>query len=494
MFRPVTAASGDNPGTIDSPKGTLAASPAQIVEDFLGPVYGGREDSQTGIDGGKLDLQWLEDTYKEFHQEPELSTAEEKTAARIARELERFTDWDITTNIGGYGITAVLSNGEGPTVLMRADFDGLPVAENTGVDYASKHSQLDAQGQRVPTMHACGHDHHTMSLLGAMRVLDGTRDKWSGTVVALFQPAEEASIGANGMVADGLGSIIPRPDVCLAQHIVAGPAGRVFTAPGPVMTSSTTIEITLYGRGAHASMPHRSVDPVVLAASTVMKLQTVVSREVPPNQFAVITVASVEAGKANNVIPDSAKIALSCRFYDEALRKKCVDAIKRVVRAEALSMGADREPNFKFVGMLSATNNSEDVFSTVRAGFDEAFGTDESVDMEPWTASEDFPVIPKAFGVPYMLWTVGITPRWQWERAEKAGRLDVDIPTNHNPGFLPDLNTLPVGVRAAAVAVLSCLQKSWPRPVAEAEDQTYRPTIPTDADIDAVAVETARAD
>lgn len=490
----MTAVDGStSSATIASPKGTLAASPAEIVEEYLGPLYGGRFDDETVADGGKLDLEWLENTYKEFHQEPELSTAEEKTAARIVRELKPFTDWDVTTNIGGYGITAVLENGEGPTVLMRADFDGLPVAEKSGVDYASKHSQLDAQGQRVPTMHACGHDHHVMSLLGAMHVLDGTRDKWSGTVVALFQPAEEASIGANGMVNDGLGNIIPRPDVCLAQHIVAGPAGRVFTAPGPVMTSSTTIEITLYGRGAHASMPHRSVDPVVLAASTVMKLQTVVSREVPPNQFAVVTVASVEAGKANNVIPDSAKISLSCRFYDEALRKKCVDAIKRIVRAEALSMGADREPNFKFVGMLGATNNSDDVFSAVRESFDEAFG-EESADMEPWTASEDFPVIPKAFGVPYMLWTVGITPRWQWDRAERVGRLDIDIPTNHNPAFLPDLNTLPVGVRAAAVGVLSCLQRSWDRPDKSSEDQTYLPTVPTDADIDAVSLETSGAD
>lgn len=489
----MTAESGASAGSTTSPRAQLAASPAQIVEEFMGPVHGGRSHKEVVADGGHLDLEWLESTYKEFHREPELSTAEEKTAARIRRELQWFSDWKVTTNIGGYGITAVLENGEGPTVLFRADFDGLPVAENTGVDYASKHSQLDAQGQRVPTMHACGHDHHTTSLLGAMRVLDGTREKWSGTVVALFQPAEEASIGANGMVADGLGSIIPRPDVCLAQHIIAGPAGRVYTAPGPVMTSSTTIEITLYGRGAHASMPHRSVDPVVLAASTVMKLQTVVAREVPPNQFAVVTVASVEAGKANNVIPDSAKISLSCRFYDEALRKKCVDAIKRIVRAEALSMGADREPSFKFVGMLGATNNSDDVFTVVRKGFDEAFAA-ESVDMEPWTASEDFSVIPKAFGVPYMLWTVGITPRWQWDRAERAGRLDVDIPTNHNPGFLPDLDTLPVGVRAAAVGVLSCLAGTWERPEEDAEDRTYLPTVPSDEDIDAVAVETSGAD
>lgn len=458
-----------------SPRGHLAADPAAIVDSF------------------DLDTGWLEELYKEFHREPELSTAEEKTAARIVRELKPFTDWEIHTNIGGYGITATLRNGEGPTVLFRADFDGLPVAESTGVDYASKHSQLDAQGQRVPTMHACGHDHHTTSLLGAMHVLDGTREQWSGTVIALFQPAEEASIGANGMVADGLGSLIPRPDVCLAQHIIAGPAGRVYTAPGPVMTSSTTIEITLYGRGAHASMPHRSVDPVVLAASTVMKLQTVVSREVPPDKFAVVTVASVEAGKANNVIPDSAKISLSCRFYDEALRKKCVDAIKRIVRAEAVSMGADREPSFKFVGMLGATNNSEAVFGTVRESFDNAFG-EESVDMEPWTASEDFSVLPKAFGSPYMLWTVGITPRWQWDRAAKAGRLDIDIPTNHNPGFLPDLGTLPTGVKAAAVGVLACLNRQWERPAEQDDDQTYLPTVPSEEDIDAVAVEMAGAE
>lgn len=489
----MTAETGSTSGRTLSPRGHLAASPAEIVEDYMGPLYGGRFDKETVADGGQLDLEWLEETYKEFHREPELSTAEEKTAERIIRELGYFKDWDVTTGIGGYGITAVLENGEGPTVLFRADFDGLPVAEKTDVDYKSKHSQLDAQGQRVPTMHACGHDHHTMSLLGAMRVLDGTRDRWSGTVVALFQPAEEASIGANGMISDGLGTKIPRPDVCLAQHIIAGLAGRVFTAPGPVMTSSTTIEITLYGRGAHASMPHRSVDPVVLAASTVMKLQTVVSREVPPNQFAVITVASVEAGKANNVIPDSAKISLSCRFYDEALRKKCVDSIKRVVRAEAMSMGAEREPSFKFVGMLGATNNSEEVFTTIRQNFDQAFAA-ESVDMEPWTASEDFPVLPRAFGAPYMLWTVGITPRWQWDRADKAGRLDIDIPTNHNPMFLPDLKTLPVGVRAAAVGVLSCLQRAWERPEDQADDSTYRPTAPTDQDIDEVAVETAGAD
>lgn len=443
------------------------------------------------IEGATADLTWLEDVYKFFHQYPELSGAEEVTAARIAKELEIFPEWDVTTGIGGLGMVAVRRNGDGPTVLMRADFDGLPVAEKTDVDYASTYSQLNASGERVATMHACGHDHHTTSLLGAMRLMESVADHWSGTVVALFQPAEEASIGAHQMVSDGLVSIVPRPDVCLAQHVIAGPAGQVFTAPGPVMTSSTTIEITLYGRGAHASMPHRSVDPVVLAASTVMKLQTIVSREVPPGKFAVITVASVEAGKANNVIPDSAKISLSCRFYDEDLRKKCVEAIKRVVRAEAMGAGAERDPDFKFVGLLGATSNASAVFDVVRPAFDATFGED-SLDMEPWTASEDFPVIPKAFGCPYLLWTVGITPRLQWQRAEQSGRLDIDIPTNHNPGFLPDLSTLPVSARAAAVAILACLQAQWDAP--EKSVPSMGATAPTDEEIDAVAVETSHVD
>lgn len=451
---------------------TCAQSPAQIVESAINNV----------------DLEWLESTYKEFHQCPELSGAEEKTAALISQQLHRWPDWEITTGIGGYGITAVLRNGEGPTVLMRADFDGLPVAENTDVDYASTHSMLDSQGQRVPTMHACGHDHHTTSLLGTIALLDSVRDQWAGTVVALFQPAEEASVGAHRMISDGLMKKIPAPDVCLAQHIVAGPAGRIYSAPGPVMTSSTTIEITLFGRGAHASMPHKSVDPVVLAASTVMKLQTIVSREVPPNKFAVITVASIEAGKANNVIPDSARIALSCRFYDEDLRQRCVEAIKRIVRAEAHAAGADREPEFKFVGLLAATNNADTVYQTVRTDFDAAFG-EESTDMEPWTASEDFPVIPKAFGVPYLLWTLGITPRQQWKRAESAGRLDIDIPINHNPAFLPCLTTLPVGVRAASVAVLSCLQRTWLS--AENPAPGMGSVAPTEDEINKVSVETA---
>lgn len=445
------------------------------------------------VDSSTADLSWLEDVYKHFHQYPELSGAEEQTAAHIRQQLQFYQDkgWEVTPNIGGYGITAVLRNGDGPTVLMRADFDGLPVAEHTDVDYASKNSQLDASGERVPTMHACGHDQHITSLLGAMRILDDVRDKWSGTFIALFQPAEEASIGAHRMVSDGLANVIPRPDVCLAQHVIAGPAGQVYSAPGPVMTSSTTIEITLFGRGAHASMPDRSIDPVVLAASVIMKLQTIVSREVPPNKFAVITVASVEAGKANNVIPDSAKIALSCRFYDEALRKKCVDSIKRVVRAEAMAAGADRDPQFKFVGMLGATDNSSEVYDVVRPAFDEAFGED-SLRMKPWTASEDFSVIPKSFGCPYLLWTVGITPQKQWKRAEAANRLNEDIPTNHNPSFLPDLSTLPVSTRAAAVGVLSCLQATWEQP---AEPLPRMGAVsPTDEEIDAVSVETSSVD
>lgn len=454
----------------------VTVEPAEIVEETA------------------LDREWLTSLYKEFHRRPELSGAEEWTAGRIAEELTGFGDWEVTTDIGGHGITAVLRNGDGPTVLFRSDFDGLPVAERTGVDYASTHAQLDAQGQRVPTMHACGHDAHTASALGAMSILDASREKWSGTVVFLFQPAEEASIGAHGMVKDGLRSIVPRPDVCLGQHVVPGPAGLVFTAPGPVLTSSTTIEITLFGRGAHASMPHRGVDPVVLAASVVMKLQTVVSRELPPGKFAVVTVASVEAGKANNVIPDSAKIALSCRFYDESIRLRALDAIKRIVRSEAAAAGCEREPDFRFVGMLAATDNDSTAYAVVRPHFDAFFG-EASREMEPWTASEDFSVIPHAFGAPYLFWTVGITPRAQWDRAEAADRLDVDVPSNHNPGFLPDLRTLPVTTQAAALAVLGCLTHEWPDAPSGWSPATGAGALDIDvADVRRAAVETSPAD
>jgi len=433
----------------------VSGSPSQIVSDAVEA-------------DGPADLSWQVDLYKDLHRYPELSGAERETAARIHAELHRFPDWEVTTNIGGYGITAVLRNGEGPTVLYRADFDGLPVAEATDVPYASTHSQLDSHGQQVPTMHACGHDAHTVTALGAMAVLDATRSDWSGTVVMVFQPAEEAAIGAHGMVTDGLCDVVPRPDVCLDQHVLPGPSGTVYCSPGPMTTSSTTIEITLFGRGAHASMPHRGVDPVVLTAAVVMKLQTIVSRELPPGEFGVVTVASIEAGKANNVIPDSAKIALSCRFYSERWRLKAVESIKRIVRAEAVAAGCEREPEFRFVGLLAATDNDAGVFEVVRPHFDAHFGVD-SQDMEPWTASEDFPVIPTAFGCPYLFWTVGITPRRQWARAEAAGSLDIDIPSNHNPGFLPDLASLPVTTESAAVAVLACLAHQW-RPTGLPDD------------------------
>lgn len=402
--------------------------------------------------------QWVEQTYLHLHQHPELSGQEEATAQFLLRQLQELPDWQVTPSVGGHGIVAVRRNGDGPCVLMRADMDGLPVEETTGVAYASRATQLNAAGQVVPTMHACGHDVHMASLLGAMRELDRLAADWSGTVVAVFQPAEEASAGAKAMIADGLGELIPRPDVCLAQHVVAGPAGAVFVAPGPVMTSSTTIEVTLFGRGAHASMPHRSIDPVVMAANLVLRLQTIVSREVHPGKFAVVTVAAVEAGTANNVIAEEAKLSLSCRFYDDDVREYCLAAIQRMVAAEAAAAGCEREPRVEVVGSLEATDNSPLVVDVLRPVFDAAFREDSRT-MEPWSASEDFPVIPAFFGVPYVLWTVGITPRVQWDAAVAAGTVDAEIPSNHNPNFLPDLSSLTVGVRAATLAVLACLQQ-----------------------------------
>lgn len=388
-----------------------------------------------------VDLAWQREFYEWLHANPELSCEEERTAAAVAEQLERF-DCEVTTGIGGHGITAVFRNGEGPTILMRADFDALPVTENTGLDYASKNHGV---------MHACGHDAHTAALMGACAILDENRDTWSGTFIALFQPAEEVTAGAATMVADGLVEAIPTPDVCLAQHIVPGREGRVLSAPGPVLAACDTITVTLHGRSAHGSQPHESIDPTFLAAMIVVRLQGIVGRENAPDEFSVITVGSLLSGNTNNTIPATAKLILNCRFYDTEVRDRTYKAIERVIRGECLASGCVEEPEIVYSAHGELTDNSADVFNHVRPYFDACFGED-SVTAERWTASEDFPEIPKAFGSPYMFWTVGVTPAEQWD----AGGV---IPGNHSPEFAPAPSFLATTTNAATAALLSYLGK-----------------------------------
>ncbi|MFC5938338.1 amidohydrolase [Corynebacterium choanae] len=402
----------------------------------------------------RADLSFQQACYQWLHAHPELSGQEANTAATIAEYLERF-DCEITRNIGGHGLVAVFRNGKGPTVLFRADFDGLPVEEITGVPFASQEVAIGKDGNPTKVMHACGHDMHTTAALGACAILDEHRADWHGTVVMLFQPAEEDSTGAAAMVADGLQDIIPAPDVCLGQHIVPGPAGQVMTMPGAALAACDSVTITIFGQSAHGSMPHHSIDPTVVAAMIILRLQTIVAREISPEDFAVISVGTLQSGHTNNTIPGTATLTLNCRFYDDAVKATVYAAIERVVRAECVASGCVQEPTFSWFAHGELTDNDETVFSAVRPVFDALFGQD-SVTATRWTASEDFPFIPQAFGAPYLFWTVGVTPRPQWHAAAAQGQLEQVIPGNHMGTFLPDYEpSVQACTQAAAAAILT---------------------------------------
>lgn len=401
------------------------------------------------------DLSWQEEFYHYLHANPELSGHEAGTAAAIAAKLADF-DCEVTTGIGGHGITAIFHNGPGPCVLMRADFDALPVKETTGVFYASE-KEMPWHDGTTPVMHACGHDLHVTALLGVCAKLDGNRDKWTGTFIALFQPSEENGLGALSMVNDGLDQIIPTPDVCFGQHIIAGRAGTVMSLPGAILAACDSIEITITGKSAHGSMPHTSIDPTFAAAMIVVRLQGIVGREIPPEEFAVVSVGTLESGHSNNTIPHEARLVLNCRTYSDEIKHQLYSAIERVVRAECAASGIQEEPTFRYFGTGPVTDNSTEVFAKVRPLFDAHFGA-QSATATPWSASEDFSHIPRFFGCPYLFWFVGATPADQWDAAEASGTIAETIPVNHMGTFLPDFSpTVKAAQEAGLIAVLAYL-------------------------------------
>ena len=394
--------------------------------------------------------------YKDLHQHPELSHQERRTAERVATRLQEY-GFTVHSGIGGTGVAGVLANGGGSTVLLRADMDALPVREDTGAEYASTVTARDGDGQEVPVAHACGHDIHVSCLLGAGKLLADHRDQWSGTLVALFQPAEETGDGARGMVDDGLLRRIPAPDVALGQHVLPGIAGTVGTRPGPFLTEADSVKITVYGRGGHGSMPQNTVDPVVLAALITIRLQTVVSREVAPGETAVLTVGSSQAGTKSNIIPDRAVLQLNLRSYSQQTRQRMMDAIQRMVRAECQASGSPQDPGFETFDSFPLTDNDPDTTSRVAAAFRSHFG-DRAQEAGQQTASEDFSDVPRAAGIPYTYWAVGGTDPDTYNEAEKAGRIQDDIPANHSPKFLPVLQpTLQTGTEALVTAALAWL-------------------------------------
>ena len=389
----------------------------------------------------------VEAVYKDVHRHPELSMEEERTAG-IAAERLRKAGFEVTTGVGKTGVVGLLRNGDGPTVMLRADMDALPVQEQTGLDYASENDGV---------MHACGHDMHVAWLAAAAALFARARDGWHGTLMTVFQPAEETAEGAQAMIDDGVFERFSKPDVILGQHVMPPPAGSIGIRSGVITSAADSFEIRMFGRGAHGSMPEASIDPVVMGASTVLRLQTIVSREVAPAQSAVVTIGALQAGTKENVIPDEATIKLNVRTFDEGVRKHVLDAIKRIVEAEAQASGAPRSPEITPLDHYQLVRNDPDAAERVRAAFRTHFGEDRVVDIPPISASEDFGAFGSESGTPSVFWTVGGTDPDTYRRAKEAGRVS-ELATNHNPRFAPVLHpTLETGVETLVTGACAWL-------------------------------------
>ena len=395
-------------------------------------------------------LDELEGFYKDLHRDPELSMQEHRTAGLAAERLKA-AGFDVTEGVGQTGVVGLLVNGDGPTVMLRADMDALPVSEQTGLDYAST---VDG------VMHACGHDMHVAWLAGATAQMAATRDGWQGTLMAVFQPGEETAAGAQAMIDDGLFDRFPKPDVILGQHVMPSSAGVIGVRAGVVTSAADSLEIRLFGRGAHGSMPEASIDPVVMAAATVLRLQTIVSREVAAGESAVVTVGALQAGTKENVIPDEAVIKLNVRTFDEGVRTRVLAAIERIVKAEAEASGAPKPPEFTPLDRYDLVRNDADVAERVSAAFRQKFAEDQVVEIPPISASEDFGCFGSEWHVPAMFWTVGGIDPDTYAKAKAEGRL-AELPTNHNPRFAPVLHpTLETGVDTLIAAASAWLAPS----------------------------------
>ena len=394
----------------------------------------------------------LDALYIDLHRHPELSFQETRTAGAIAKQLESL-GIEFEEGIGKTGIAAVIRSGDGPVVWLRADMDALPVPEQTGLEYASTARGTDPSGTDVPVMHACGHDMHVTALLGALERLVATKDEWSGTIVAVFQPAEEYGAGSKAMIADGVLSRFPKPDIVLGQHVTPLPAGTIGVRSGTQMAASDGLTVTLLGRGGHGSRPHSTIDPVVMAAATVMRLQTIVSREIDPRDVAVVTVGSIHAGLKNNIIPAEARLELSLRYPDDAARDRVLQKVERIVRAEAQASGAEQPPVIVTDHTLPPTINDDAATARLTVAFERAFGAGTVIDPGMFTGSEDVSWFARESGAPLVFWFWGGVDPQKYADAVAAGTVERDIPTNHSPFFAPVIHpTLERGVENLVVA------------------------------------------
>jgi len=396
-----------------------------------------------------------ESLYKELHRAPELSGHEEKTAATVAAGLKAL-GYEVTTGVGRTGIVGVLKNGPGPVVLLRTELDGLPVEEKTGLDYASTARTKDDNGVDVGLMHACGHDIHMAAWMATARIMAGDRTRWSGTLVLMGQPAEETLRGAQWMIEDGLLTRFPKPDFALAVHDDARyPAGLIGYRAGPVLSNSDTIRVTIFGAGGHGARPEATVDPIVIAARTVLALQTIVSREVSPFDAAVITVGTIHAGTKANIIPAEARIELSVRSFTAKVRAHLLSAIERIVKAEAAAGRSPREPIIDRFDGADALVNDPALTERVSSALRRALGPERVKEIEPEMPSEDFSRLHGA-GVPTLALRIGAVEPAAFEAAQKSG---ATLPSLHSPLFAPDRERT---LKAAITAEVLSLRELMP--------------------------------
>ena len=398
--------------------------------------------------------------YRDLHANPELSFQEARTAAIVADRLAAW-GYEVTTGVGRTGVVGILDNGPGPTALLRADMDALPVLEQTGLSYASTLRGTDRTGNDVPVMHACGHDVHVTCLLGAAAELAAGRERYSGRLMLVFQPAEELGAGAKAMVEDGLFNRFGRPDVVLGQHVGPLAAGLLGIHAGLVSSASDSLTITLHGRGGHGSRPESSVDPVVMAAATVMRLQTIVSREIAGTETAVVTIGSMHAGTKENIIPDDAELRLTVRTFDPKVRERTLAAIERIARAEADASGAPEPAEVEHTAYLPPLINDDEAVARTRAAFEDWLGPQRVIDPGVRTGSEDFGILAVAADAPCAFWGLGGADPAPFAAATSEQELMAvvrTLPGNHSPLFAPVVTpTLSMGVEAFLTAVRTWL-------------------------------------
>ncbi len=408
--------------------------------------------AQVSVGSREVDAVYAEahDFYVDLHEHPELSSHETQTAAKLAERL-RSLGYEVSEHVGGTGIVAIMKNGSGPTVMLRTELDALPVEEKTGLPYASKAHTKDDSGRDVPVMHACGHDLHMAALFGTAEIMAHRKDNWHGTLMLIGQPAEETISGAKAMIADGFATRFPKPDFGVALHVGnEEPAGTIAITPGLYNSNADSLRVTIYGKGGHGSAPHTAVDPIVIAAKTILSLQTIVSREVKPGEFAVITVGYIRAGTKNNIIPDQAEMGLTIRTYKPEVRKQVLAAIDRVVKGESQAGGATREPLIEHYEFTDSVYNDPALANRLRGALESALGKDNVVAAGPITASEDYSAFIE-LGIPSLYFSLGGADPVKLVEAHKAG---TTLPSNHSALFAPDVDPALHTAIAAEVAAL----------------------------------------